>query len=317
MLREITLLILLLVCTCVSAQKRIVRADEIQIDAVTVNGLAKDSAAIAAGSGSELTTAAAVKAYTNGLGGGAAGPTFDPTKPILRVPQVGDTIPNFAWYYFVAPSITLSTVPSTTIYEIGTVNSITVSGSTSNPGAATLSGGRSFVVSPDATISSFGAATTHSGGFTFAPGAPSGNNATLYSFRATQNYSGAESGTITSVTRTVKGVYPVLFGVSATDYHASPAGFFSAMSKQVVDESTRTATFNGTGYLYFAVPLSWGDNVLSSIRDGNNFELLSGFTSQVIAVTSTDNTNNWTTNYRVYRLTNQTTVSNATYTFIR
>lgn len=252
---------------------------------------------------------------------------FDSDRAILRSPGPGDviggsTIQDFLnYYYFVPPTITLNLTPSTTFYQFGTSNSITLSGSTSNPGAATLSGGVLSKTSPTSgTVNSFGSSTTYSQAITFAPQEAGSADYTqpAYSFRASQAWSaGSESGTAQSTTRSIKAGYPVLWGVSAIDLH-STGDPYSILTKLVEDQGDKTVVFNGTDvYLYYCVPMYWSDTNLSSIKDPNNLEALTAFTPQVVSVTSSGLVNNWTTNYRIYKLDNLTSASNASYTFIR
>ena len=241
-------------------------------------------------------------------------------RPILRLPEVGDTVTYFDWYYFAPPTITSALSPTTTIYEVGTSNAITISGATSNPAGTTLTAGTLGRTAPAPTteILGFTSATTYSQAITFTPQqAGSGNyNELVYSFRASQDYTGAESGTATSPTRTVTAVYPVLYGVSATDLTAT-GDPYTALTKLVQAEGNKAVNMNGSGFIYYAVPSTWTDVNLSAIFDGNGFNVTPSFTSSTVSVTSSGLTNNWTLNYTIYKLNTSTTVSNATYTFNR
>jgi len=260
--------------------------------------------------------------------GGGGSNAFDSNRPILRVPTVGvniggSTVNDFLEYwYFSAPTISLGLSPSTTVYEVGTSNAITLSGSTTNSGGSTLSNGNlnRTVPGPSTSINSFAAATTYSQPITFAPNqTPSGDYTELdYSFQAEQDYSGDESGTATSTTRSIKGIYPVFYGMSATDL-SSTGDPYTVLTKLVEDEGDKTVTFTGTNeFMYYAFPVNWADNNLSQILDHNGFDVTSSFTEFTITVGSTGLTNNWTgVFYRLYKLNSTTTASGFDYQFIR
>lgn len=250
-----------------------------------------------------------------------------PTNVILRVPEVGDTITAdspgewLAWWSFAPPTITLTLSPTTTVYEVGTSNSITLAGATTNPGSATLSGGvLTRTIPASATVTSFGTSTSYSQGITFAP--TQGGSATYtqltYSFQATQDWSGAgESGTASSTTRTMQGVYPVFYGMASTDTTTVKGAIYSTLTKSVVTEGSKTYSFTGSGLIYYAFPATWSDTNLSSITDPNGFDVTASFTRTTASVSSSGLTNDYSSvSYIVYYLnTGTTTTSSSSYTF--
>jgi len=247
-------------------------------------------------------------------GGGGAVDTFSLRDPILRMPTAGTTIGGNSfsdwaqWHYFTAPTLSLS--GSSPTNEVGTSNSYTYTNTTTNSGGATLSGGR--IEKNSVSVATFGAATTGSYTYTFAP-----TSVVTETMRSEQEWSGAgESGTAVSSSRTLRGVYPVFYGVSATDYSAS-GNIYSVLTKLVATEGNKTVTMDGSGFIYYAVPVAWSDENLSSIIDANGFNVTPSFTSYTISVTSTGLVNNYTVNYLLYKLNTTTTVSNANYTFNR
>jgi hypothetical protein len=307
----LTLLFIAVLGTCVSAQKRIWVADIIKTDGVQLEGLAKTAADVTIGDSTKLVTAAAVKGAIAGLGGGT-GADFDPTRPILRLPGVGDTVTGIAWYYFAPPTMSLSLSPSTTLYEWGTVNGLNVQTNTQNPAGTTLANGRTEANSSQ--IGSFGANPSASMSYTFQPGAGSGNNATSYAFRSYQDFSGSgESGTIQSNSRSVKGVYPVLYGVNSSVF-GSGTSLYTGLTKSIRDQGDATLALNGSGYIYYAFPATWSISTLTEIIDGSGFNNVASYTVETISVTSTGLANNWTQDYVVYRLNSLTTVD-ASYIF--
>lgn len=257
----------------------------------------------------------------------ASDASFDSNRNILRVPTVGaniggSTISDFLnYFYFTPPTITCNLSPTTTVYEVGTSTSIIISGATTNAGAATLSAGHLTQTAPSAdTLKSFTSATSYADTITFTPqqGGSGQFNTLAYSFRATQAWvKGAESGTATSTTRSISGVYPVLYGMSATDFTAT-GNPYTGLTKLVEAEGDKTVTLTGSGYIYFLVPKTWSDWNLSSIIDHNGFNVTASFTATDINISSSGLTNNWTTQaYRMYKLNTTTTTSGNAYQFNR
>jgi len=265
-----------------------------------------------------------------GGSGGGAPESIGPSNQILRVPTVGQTITAstpgewLAWWSFTPPTLSSITfTPSTTVYEVGTSNAITLSGTTSNPAGATLSGGILQRTSPStATINTFNAATSYSQGITFTPqqGGSGAYNELLYTFRASQDYSGSESGTVQSASKTLRAVYPVFYGMASTDTSAVLNNIYGTLTKAVVSEGNGTYSFTGTGLIYYCMPSTWTDTNLSSITDPNGFNVTSSF-DRVTAYTlsSTGLTNNYTAQPCVCYVLNtgSTTTSSSSYTFNR
>lgn len=254
-------------------------------------------------------------------------PAYDSDKPILRVPTVGTNIGGTTvtewldYWYFSAPTLSLALSPTTTIYEVGDTSRITVSGTTSNPGLATLTNGGLDRTSPTVLeVDGFGTGTSYTFTFSFYPQKDSTSHykQTTYSFQASQDWVfGAESGTATSTTRTVTAVYPVLYGMSATDFSIG-GDPYTGLTKLVQAEGDKTVTLTGSGFIYYAVPKTWGDYTLSSIIDHNGFNVTPSFTSYDINVSSTGLINDWTSvAYKLYKLNTTTTTSGYAYQFNR
>lgn len=258
---------------------------------------------------------------------GTSSPNYDSDKAILRVPTVGTNIGGATvtdwldYWYFSAPTLSLSLSPSTTIYEVGDTSYITVSGTTSNPGTANLSNGGLDRTAPSTLeVDAFGTGTSFSFSFSFYPQKDSTAHykQLSYSFQASQDWvKGAESGTATSTTRTVTAVYPVLYGMSATDLSVT-GNPYTALTKLVEAEGNKTVTLTGSGFIYFAIPKTWSDFTLSQIIDHNGFDVTPSFTSYDITVNSSSLINDWTSvNYKLYKLNTTTTTSGYAYQFIR
>lgn len=253
--------------------------------------------------------------------------SFDSDRPILRVPTVGtvigqaDLIGWAEWWYFSAPTLSLALSPTTTIYEVGDTARITVSGATSNPGSATLSnGGLDRTYPSTLEVDGFGSGTSYAFIFSFYPQKDSTSHykQTSYSFQASQDWvSGSESGTATSTTRTVTAVYPILYGMSATDFSVG-GDPYTGLTKLVQAEGNKTVSLTGSGFIYYAVPKTWGDYTLSSIIDHNGFNVTPSFTAYDITVSSSGLVNDWTSvAYKMYKLNTTTTTAGYAYQFNR
>lgn len=253
--------------------------------------------------------------------------SFNSNRPILRLYSVGTVVGGytmtdmFEWLYFAPPTLSLSMSPTATVYEVGTSTSVTLSGSTTNPGAATLSGGELVRTVPSSNVvNSFGGGTTYTSTITFTPtkGGTGDYNLLSYSFRAEQDWlKGAESGTAISTTRSLTAVYPVLYGMTATDLSAG-GDAYAELTKLVQTEGDKSVTFTGTAqFMYYAIPKTWGDFNLSVIKDHSNFDVTPSFTAYDITVTSSGLVNNWTQDYKIYKLNSLTNASGFTYQFIR
>ncbi len=251
--------------------------------------------------------------------------TFDGNRNILRVPEAGDNLGTttvtewLEWWYFTAPTITLGSLSSPK--EVGTVTQYILSGATTNAGGAILSNGMLRVTSPSTdTLLAFGTATSYADTITFEPQQDSTGQFKSFSFTfaAKQNWVfGSESGTATSSSRTITAVYPVLYGMSSTDFTSS-GDPYTTITKIVEAEGNKSVSFTGSGFIYYLVPKTWGDYTLSIILDHNGFNVTPSFTAYDIDISSTGLTNDWTTvAYKMYKLDTTTITSNYEYTFTR
>ena len=259
------------------------------------------------------------------VNGAAASLAFDGNRSILRAPTAGTNLGTstitewLEWWYFAPPTITCNLSPTTTVYEIGTSNSIIISGATSNPGSATLSNGELTRTNPASNVvNSFTTSVSYSSPITYNPqqGGSGDYNELLYSFQATQDWSfGSEAGTATSTSRTIRAVYPVLYGMDVSDLSgATGSTLYTTLSDKLIETEgdKENLIFSGTNeFIYIAVPKSWTDFDLSSIEDPNTFNILGGFTTHDVTITSSGLVNNWTQDYKLYKLASTTTVSPA------
>ena len=258
---------------------------------------------------------------------GASDIPFDGSRVVRRGFQAGQitnattVVEQLEFLYYAPPTLSLSSSPNNTLVQVGTVNTYTLTSTTSNPGGATLSNGR--FERGGVSVESFGSATSATHTFTFAPGAPSGNNALSYTYRSKQDYT-PEDGTAQSSARTYSSAYPILYGQSATDYRSVANGGtgqnpYPAMEDPlIVNESDQTVTFNGTGvYLYYLVPTSWNDTAISQILDPNGFPVsIDEWNITTVQVTTTDTENTIVLDYIMLSTIETKNPDNAAYTFI-
>jgi len=317
---------LMLLFFCAQAQvinvDRVTARSRLTVASTEIDSISADST-FSAASDRKVPTSGAVKAYVDNNAGGSN--SFNFNRPILRLPELGDTIGGnsyedyFNFLYFAPPTLNLS-ITGGTLFEVGTSNSITLSGSTNNEGGSTLSNGNLNKITPAPTLSlvNIGSSeSSYSTTITYTPtqGGSGNFNEFLFQFRSTQDWSGGgSSGTVNSSTRTVRAVYPVLYGVSATDLHAT-GDAYTTLTKLVEAEGDKTVTLNGTGFQYYAMPSTWSDTSLSQILDQNDFNVTASFTCQTVSVSSSGLTNNWTLNYEICKSNTQGTVNNADYEF--
>lgn len=244
--------------------------------------------------------------------------------PILRNHDVGSVIPYndpvewINWHYkgnYTQPVIQYN--GEGLIYEVGTTNSIELSGYTTNPCGYTLSSG-----SIGAPVSySFGSASTFSTFWTNAP-TTAGDVAPVVSQNWTMTTTVCDAGSPNSGTATnskiIRNRHPVLYGMSATAYTGGSVPY-SGWTKFVnIEQDYGGLTMTGTNmYIYIFIPKSWSDYDLYKIYDHNDFDVTASFTPVDVSITSTGLTNNWTQNYKGYKLTNLTTAAGYNYRFVR
>lgn len=244
----------------------------------------------------------------------------------LRTMDIGETYSNLVsttdwinWHRFTAPTLSLVFSPTTTVYEVGTVNSIDLNVTTTNLASATLIDGDIVQTSPSVDSIATWSGTSGTTNISFTPQKDSTGQYKefSYSFRAYQDYTGVESGKATSNTRTVQAVYPVFYGfVYGTDSTSVFADVYGTLTKLVQTEGNKTVIFNTPdgitpGLVYYAIPQSWSDSDLSQILDHNDFNATPSFTKKAITITSTGlNTNYTSVPYYIYYLNTGVSIFN-------
>jgi len=113
----------------------------------------------------------------------------------------------------------------------------------------------------------------------------------------------AKADTIPSdVTFSKTGYFPLFYGMSSNDYSTGGTALYNNLDlqKNVIQVQSLYISLTGTSeHIYFIYPSSAGD--LSSIKDGNDFNVTSSFTKFTANVTSTGFTSNWTESYNIYK----------------
>jgi len=134
------------------------------------------------------------------------------------------------------------------------------------------------------------------------------NNSTPGTVTFTLRGVNPETSAIISQTRTATYVYPYYYGMSAIDF--STTGNVSASLTQLTQaQGTKTLSISGTSaYVYFCYPASYAD--LTSIKDGNGFEIITAFTKYTRAQDGPPG--KWAgISYDIYRSNTLTSVSPA------
>jgi hypothetical protein len=126
----------------------------------------------------------------------------------------------------------------------------------------------------------------------------------------------AKADTIPSdVTFSKTGYFPLFYGMSSNDYSTGGTVLYDNidLQKNVIQTQSLSVSLAGVSeHIYFIYPSSAGD--LSSIKDGNDFNVTSSFTKFTADVISTGFTSNWTKSYNIYR-SGITSVSGQTFKF--
>jgi hypothetical protein len=203
------------------------------------------------------------------------------------------TIQEFieAVFFTTVPTITLLLNLSTSniVKEVGTTTTVAISGITTNTSGLTLSNGTvNGMINPI----EFDDAETYGGSISFIPRQLGGVGYTglSYSFYTTQDYTGTISGTATSATRTLNGVYPYFTLISETDYSVeSPTDIYDAFKSNksiILEVSSKAVSYTGTGYIYFLQDDSY--DVITQILNPSLLDEFLSFGEIPITITSTD-----------------------------
>jgi hypothetical protein len=113
----------------------------------------------------------------------------------------------------------------------------------------------------------------------------------------------AKADTIPSdVTFSKTGYFPLFYGMSSNDYSTGGTALYNNLDlhKNLIGVQSLNISLSGSSeHIYFIYPSSAGD--LTSIKDGNDFNVTSSFTKFTANVISTGFTSNWTESYNIYK----------------
>jgi hypothetical protein len=219
---------------------------------------------------------------------------------------------NAVFFPFLSASISIN---ASVLYEVGTSNSVTISGSTTAQDETIFSNGRIDETYPSTTtVYTFGAATSYSTNITFTPDQSVTSSLELRYVAYQGVGNNGSPTTINSSTKLVQSVYPYLHGVHSDNLTAGGTDVYTKLSGKIVQaKSNKTVSLTGSGYIYFCYPASYG--TLTSILDHNGFEQISAFNYTTSNVTSSGLVNNWTTSYYIYQSNNTTVPAAWNYQF--
>jgi hypothetical protein len=263
-----------------------------------------------------------------GKNAGTFADSFNGARPIKRPNWTGVSNVNVGtttnvqdfleavFFPFISATININ---GNILIEIGTSTTVTISGVTTVGDETIFSNGRiDETYAGLGTIYSFGAATSYSTTFTFAPDAAV--SSTLdYRFVARQGVAnnGKPPFLITSgTTKLVQSAYPYFCSVSSANLTAGGTAVYTGLTKlAITGKVNKTVNLTGTnGYIYFCYPSNYGN--LTSILDHNLFQQLPSFTKYTATVTSVGLVNNWSTTYFIYKLNTLTSPAGWNYQFL-
>lgn len=219
----------------------------------------------------------------------------------ITTTSLDDAIKQIFNFQYTAPSISLSTSPSNSIREKGTVvSSVTLNATTtkrSNPITGVTFYRAGALVNTVATPNPAGAVES------YVSATPFSDTMSFYA----QVTDGTSTTTSNTVTHTY--VYPYYYGVGAAGLTGTQ---IAALTKDV-RVSTANVAFTSSPSsqkFYFAYPSAYP--ALTSILDQNGFETIGAYTVRTVSITGLDTTSQ---SYRVYELTLATTQTSFTNTY--
>ncbi len=253
------------------------------------------------------------------LAGGMNNLPFDGERVVTRqgIPNINphaSTVREFLENYFYPFIEATISINSTSIYQIGTDNIVTIEGDITLHNETAMINGRVDRILPTAaTIHTFDSDLHYTTDIVFNPRQTPGGieQAHLHTYQAYSE--GVTNGTIiSSSTKTVKAIYPYLYGVSSIDFTVT-SGAYTGLIVDVADYGNKTYPLTGSGYIYICYPDSYPD--LISIKDHNGFEQINAFSKTLVTISSSGLAVNWSISYKIYKLNNITAPTGWNYTF--
>jgi len=205
---------------------------------------------------------------------------------------------------YLAPSISLSCSPSTSVREKGTVvAAVTMSATTvknTEDITAVTHYRNGVLVDTEASPAAGGGVET------YVESTPFSDTMSFYS-RVSDGIS-----TITSNTVTYSYVYPYYMGAGVPGKTPTQVAALTKVVMSNTNNYPRAFTAAGGDVYYFAFPASYG--ALTSILDPNGFETIGDWTATTGNITGLDATSQ---SYRIYEFNNPVVAGTTTYTFKR
>lgn len=239
------------------------------------------SIATGGGGGGELTQPLTTNITVGGLASGTSYTIGEPIEDIIRailVTYIPATVGDFSLLNGASPVLS-SNIVREVGNSLGAFDNISFTAAADNPDGR-FPTSASFTASGASTgdfnaylNNSLGSTNTFSLG-----GSRTVNRSTDGTVTFTLNTKNPQTSATIAKTRTVSYIYPFFYGMSATDY--SSTGNLSADAGLITllqGSGNKSLSISGTSkFVYFAYPASYG--VLSSIKDGNGFEIITAFT---------------------------------------
>ena len=219
---------------------------------------------------------------------------------------------NAVFFPFIEATISIN---ANVLFEVGTSNVVTITGTRTSNNETLFSNGRVDRNYPSALlIFSFGAASSYTTNITFTPNQAVTSSMELRYF-ASQGVGGNGIPTvINSPTKLVQSCYPYFHGVTTVNLSGGGTAAYTGLTKLVeAFAATKTRNYNGTGYMYFCYPQSYGP--LTSILDPSLFQLLPSYNVFSVNITSVGRVNNWTQLYYIYQ-SNTISTPNGNFQFL-
>lgn len=217
---------------------------------------------------------------------------------ILRMPTAGtqmdiNSFEDFInWTRYKPPTITIN-ISGTYPVEVGTSQTITISGTVTNYGDVLSNGAVTSAQATNNPIIYFDDAESYTSDITFAPtqGGTTDFTKLSYTFVAYVDYAGTETG-YKEASATVSSVYATYWGVSETAFEESTTGtaIWTAFNstRQIWSDinSFRSRTYTADNeYIVYAYPRSYG--APTQILNPSGFNEILGFDIWEITVTNT------------------------------
>ena len=224
---------------------------------------------------------------------------------------------NAVFFPFISATIDIN---GSLLFEIGTTNSVNISGTTTVWDETVFSGGHidKIYTGAPTTIYNFGSATTYSTNVIFSPTQVVSTQDAWYRAYQTVGNNGVPPFSINSGVKYVQSCYPYFYGISTANLTTGGTALYTGLvGKSISIKNNKSFDLVPTGsfgYIYFCYPQSYG--VLTDIIDPNVFHMFGSFTRYSANVTSTGLPNNWTEPYYIYKLQTQTSPTAGLYQFI-